>query len=105
MVDEARSRSADRPDATFLLADAARLPFSSSAFDAAWVKRTLMHIARPAIVMHEMVRVVRPGGRIVAVEPDLECVLLDSGIVDATRKLLGFDAAGYANPWAGRQLG
>ena len=51
-----------------------------------------------------MARVVRPGGRIVAVEPDLEVVLLDSAMVDVTRTLLALHAAGYANPWAGRQL-
>jgi SAM-dependent methyltransferase len=104
MVNEARSRSAGRPGVTFLVADAGRLPFHDSAFDAAWAKRTLMHIASPASVMGELVRVVRPGGRIVAVEPDLEVVLLDSGMVDVTRKLLTLHAAGYANPWAGRQL-
>ena len=94
MVKEATSRSAGRPGVSFLLADAGRLPFASSAFDAAWVKRTLMHIASPASVIGEMVRVVRPGGRIVAVEPDMEGVLLDSGMVDVTRKLLALHAAG-----------
>jgi SAM-dependent methyltransferase len=104
MVNEARSRSAGRPGVTFLVADAGRLPFLDSAFDAAWVKRTFMHLASPASVMDEMVRVVRPGGRIVAVEPDLEVVLLDSGMVEVTRKVLALHATGYANPWAGRQL-
>ena len=104
MVNEARSRSAGRAGVTFLVADACRLPFPDSAFDAAWVKRTLMHIASPARVIGEMVRVVKPGGRIVAVEPDLEVVLLDSGMVDVTRKLLALHAAAYANPWAGRRL-
>jgi len=104
MVSEARSRSTGHPGVTFLVADAGRLPFLDSAFDAAWVKRTFMHIASPVSVMGEMVRVVRPGGRVVAVEPDLEVVLLDSGMVEVTRKLLALHAAGYANPRAGRQL-
>jgi hypothetical protein len=51
-----------------------------------------------------LVRVSRPGARVVAVEPDLEALLLDSGIVDVTRKVLALHAAAYANPWARRQL-
>jgi SAM-dependent methyltransferase len=104
MAAEARSRSAGRAGATFLVADAARLPFVDSAFDAAWVKRALMHMESPADAMREMARVVRRGGRVVAVEPDLEVVLLDSSMVEVTRRLLELHAAGYANPWAGRQL-
>jgi ubiquinone/menaquinone biosynthesis C-methylase UbiE len=64
MVSEATSRSAWRGDVTFLAADARRLPFRASAFDAAWVKRTLMHVADPAGAVGELARVVRPGGRI-----------------------------------------
>jgi SAM-dependent methyltransferase len=104
MAAEARSRSAGHPGVTFLVGDAARLPFHDSAFDAAWVKRALMHMASPADAMREMARVVRRGGRVVAVEPDLEVVLLDSAMMDVTRRLLALHADGYANPWAGRQL-
>ena len=105
MASVARSRSAGRPGSTFLAADGGRLPFLDGAFDAAWVKRTLMHVANPATVMGEIVRVVRPGGRVVAVEPDLEVLLLDSGMLEVTRTVLARHAARYANPWAGRQLG
>lgn len=49
-------------------------------------------------------RVVRPGGRVAVVEPDSEVVLLDSGLVDVTRRLLAYRAGGYACAWAGRQL-
>ena len=54
--------------------------------------------------MVELARVVRPGGRIVAVEPDHEVVLIDSGLVDAARRVLARRATGYASPWVGRQL-
>lgn len=100
MVEEAQSRSAGRPGVTFRVGDASSLPFPDASFDAGWVKRTLMHIAEPARVIAEMVRVIRPGGRVVAVEPDLEVVLL----VEVTRKVLARRAAGYANAWAGRRL-
>lgn len=54
--------------------------------------------------IREMVRVVRPDGRVVAVEPDSEVLLLDSGLIDITRRILAFRAAGYASPWSGRSL-
>lgn len=50
--------------------DASRLPFPDASFDAAHCERVLMHLDDPTIVLREMRRVVRPGGRVVAVEPD-----------------------------------
>ena len=63
-----------------------------------------MHIANPAPVLREIVRVVKPGGRVVAVEPDLELVLIDSGMADVTRKVLAIQADAYNNASIGRQL-
>ena len=104
MVRESRSRSAGRDGLTFLVAEAGHLPFADSAFDAVWVKRTLMHLTDPGGAIVEMARVVRPDGRVVMVEPDSEIVLLDSDQTDVTRRLLAYRAGGYACPWAGRQL-
>jgi SAM-dependent methyltransferase len=104
MAQESVSRSAGRDGLAFVVAEAGRLPFAGSAFDAAWVKRTLMHLADPGGAIAEMARVVRPGGRVVAVEPDSEVLLLDSGLPDVTRRLFAYRAGSYACPWAGRQL-
>ena len=104
MAAEARSRSAGRGGLDFAAGDAARLPFAAATFDAAWVKRTLMHVPDPAAAVAELARVVRPGGTIVAVEPDLEVVLVDSGLAATTRRVLARRADGYASPWVGRQL-
>jgi SAM-dependent methyltransferase len=51
-------------------ADARRLPFADRSFDAAHCERLLMHLEDPNTALTEMVRVVRPGGRIVVAEPD-----------------------------------
>ncbi|HET8627867.1 MAG TPA: methyltransferase domain-containing protein [Thermomicrobiales bacterium] len=50
--------------------DAYRLPFPDASFDAAHCERVLMHLADPTAALREMRRVVRPGGRVVAVETD-----------------------------------
>jgi ubiquinone/menaquinone biosynthesis C-methylase UbiE len=104
MVRESRSRSAGRDGLAFLVADAGQLPVRRLVVRQARVKRTLMHLADSSGVIAEMARVVRPGGRVVVVEPDSEVVLLDSGLVDVTRRLLAYRATGYADPWAGRQV-
>jgi SAM-dependent methyltransferase len=104
MAAGATSRSAGHAGLEFVAAAATCLPFGDATFDAAWVKRTLMHLPSPATAVAELARVVRSDGRIVAVEPDLEVVLIDSGLVETTRRVLGQRAATYAGPWVGRQL-
>lgn len=55
---------------TVLEGDAYRLPFPDASFDAAHCERVLMHLADPVAALRELRRVVRPGGRVVVVEPD-----------------------------------
>ena len=57
--------------------------------------------AGPAAVVIEAVRVLKPGGRLVAVEPDLEALLLDSAMPQTTATIVGLSANGYANPGRG----
>ena len=47
-----------------------RLPYPDASFDAAHCERVLMHLDDPTAALREMRRVVQPGGRVVAVEPD-----------------------------------
>ncbi|HVR72210.1 MAG TPA: class I SAM-dependent methyltransferase [Vicinamibacteria bacterium] len=52
-----------------LAADATRLPFPAAAFDAIAAVDLVHHLDRPAAFFEEARRVLRGGGRIVAVEP------------------------------------
>lgn len=54
----------------YAVADACHLPFSDGAFDSTFCVAVLQHIRNVAEALREFVRVTRPGGRIVAVEPD-----------------------------------
>ncbi len=47
-----------------------RLPFSDSSFDVIFTKSVLEHIHRPANILNECHRVLKPGGRIIAMVPD-----------------------------------
>ena len=69
------------------MADAQNLPFADAEFDAARIERTLQHLADPARAVREMVRVVRPGGRVVAFEPDWETLCAAGGGVATLRAL------------------
>jgi ubiquinone/menaquinone biosynthesis C-methylase UbiE len=65
---EARRRAADFPNVSFVEADARELPFESGSFDLTATLRTLHHIRRPELVVAELARVTRPGGRILVAD-------------------------------------
>ena len=56
--------------AGFAAADACRLPFPDATFDSTFTVAVLQHIGDVPGAVRELARVTRPGGRIVAVEPD-----------------------------------
>ena len=56
--------------ASFAAADACSLPFPDGTFDSTFCVAVLQHVADTGAALREFVRVTRPGGRIVAVEPD-----------------------------------
>ncbi len=70
-MDEARQRAKARGiDAAYQVANAETLPFDDASFDLVTCQTVLMHVADPAAVIAEMVRVLRPGGRLLAAEPN-----------------------------------
>lgn len=64
----------------------------------------LQHLAGPDQALNEMVRVLRPGGHILAVDRDWGMVALDSVDPVTTRVALDRACAGIRNGWIGRQL-
>lgn len=63
MLDRARADTAD-PRADYVLGDAARMPFDDASFDAVTCLGALYLVEDAEAVMDELVRVVRPGGRV-----------------------------------------
>jgi SAM-dependent methyltransferase len=68
LLELARERAAGHPNVTFVEGDAERLPFDDGSFDLAGTLRTLHHVPRPELVLAELVRVTRPGGRLLVVD-------------------------------------
>jgi SAM-dependent methyltransferase len=70
-VREAKVTTAARGvDASFAVGDAVALPFADDAFDSTFCVAVLQHLRSPGQALAEFARVTRPGGRILAVEPD-----------------------------------
>jgi demethylmenaquinone methyltransferase/2-methoxy-6-polyprenyl-1,4-benzoquinol methylase len=57
-----------RPDLAFVAGDATALPFADGAFDAVTISFGLRNVADPDAALGEMLRVTRPGGRLVVCE-------------------------------------
>jgi ubiquinone/menaquinone biosynthesis C-methylase UbiE len=68
LLEQAQKRAERVPNASFVEGDATKLPFDYGSFDLAGTLRTLHHIARPELAMAELVRVTRPGGRVLVVD-------------------------------------
>jgi ubiquinone/menaquinone biosynthesis C-methylase UbiE len=67
MIDEAgrRAEEAGLENTRFVEGDMAALPFADEPFDVAVSRYVFHHLENPLVVLREMARVTRPGGRIV----------------------------------------
>ncbi len=104
MIEEARAKSSGVVGLTFEVADIAALPFDDASFDACRVDRVLQHIGDPAKALREMVRVLRPGGVLVAYDNDWETLTVDAPDRVTTRTVLNAWCDRFPSGWIGRQL-
>lgn len=68
LLAHARKRAAAFGNVELVEADAAALPFPAESFDLAATIRTLHHVPRPELVIAELARVTRPGGRVLVID-------------------------------------
>jgi ubiquinone/menaquinone biosynthesis C-methylase UbiE len=104
LVEEARRRTPPDQDARFELARAEELPFENEIFDGVRTERTLQHVDDLGAAIGEMWRVAKPGGKVVALEPDWDTLVIDAGPLASTRAVTRAWADGIRNPVAGRQV-
>jgi ubiquinone/menaquinone biosynthesis C-methylase UbiE len=105
MIAEARRRSSQLSDKVdFMVGDAHELEFADGAFAACWSERVLQHLADPARAFSQMVRVIRPGGRIVVFEPDHSTLVIDAADRATTRTIVLALADAIRSSWIGRSL-
>ena len=105
LITEAVRRGADQGlPVKFEVGDAQALRFPDNSFDAVRTERMLMHVPDPSRALAEMARVLKPGGRMVVCEFDLESQFCDSPLKDTTRKIALSFCDGVKNGWIGRCL-
>jgi ubiquinone/menaquinone biosynthesis C-methylase UbiE len=105
MVSEALRRAQGlNLNVDFRVGDACDLPFPDASFDACRAETVLQHVPEPDVAFAEMVRVVKPGGRIVLLDMDLGTLVIDSDDQATTTKVLDWAANATINGWIGRQL-
>jgi len=81
------------------------LPFQDASFDGVFAARLLLHVEEPQLVLNELVRVVRPGGRVVVMDWDYDTVAMDHSNRELTRRLMHWRCDHHGgNNWSGRQL-
>jgi ubiquinone/menaquinone biosynthesis C-methylase UbiE len=105
MIAEAKKRhvSSELP-VEFVEGDAQNLTFPDASFDRCRTERMLMHLDDPEKALAEMVRVVRPGGKVVVFDFDWDAVFVDSPYKETTRKIVHAFSDGIKHGWIGRSL-
>lgn len=105
MVAEARRRFAQSDAALELqVGDATALPFENGAFDASRADRVFMFVREPQRALAEMVRVTKPGGRIVVTEGDIGTHSIDAADDVTTRAVVAALSERSPNGRIGRRL-
>jgi len=104
MLKVAKAQSA-HPTLRFEQGDATALQYEDGRFDHAVAARLLMHVPHPHVVLGELRRVVRPGGRLALLERDWGTFAVDHSDRVLTRRIMDWrcDTIDGDN-WMGRKL-
>jgi ubiquinone/menaquinone biosynthesis C-methylase UbiE len=87
-----------------LIADARSLPCRASCFDASRSDRLFQHVPNASAVLAEMVRVTKPGGRIVVTDADWGTLSIDTPERKIERKICRALPDLLPNGYMGREL-
>lgn len=98
-----RATQSEFPPA-FARTDASLLPFPNATFDAAMVSRVLIHTPRPDVVLNEVVRVIRPGGRVVVFDVDADALLFSGPDLALNRTMVRVLGDSFRSGRVGRRL-
>jgi len=104
LVDRARRRAKDVPNVEYRVGDLGSLPFDDGTFDAAYSERAFIHLDNPEAAMLELHRVLRPGGRLVIVDPDHSRTAIDADDAELAELLTARLDRSMANIRSGRRL-
>ena len=95
------------PNLTYIQGDAHNIKADSESFDLVYGRYILEHVASPAMVLREMRRVLKPGGRVVLCENDISTLRVDPPATYFERVWDAFAQAQLrlgGDPFVGRKL-
>jgi ubiquinone/menaquinone biosynthesis C-methylase UbiE len=104
MIEEARLRLPASVNVAFREGDARALPFRDSSFSRCRIDRTLQHIEGADMVLREMVRVLKPGGLLLAYDNDWGTFSINGTDEETTRIIERYWCDSFTNRWIGRYL-
>lgn len=81
----------------FVRSEPLKLPFADGAFDAAYATEVIEHCDRPEDWLRELIRVVRPGGKILLTTPNYDSTalkFLEATALEAVARVQGFTRKG-----------
>ena len=88
----------------FVRADAHRLDFPDATFNGCRAERLLQHATMPGRVLAELVRVAKPGGRVVIWESELDMLVFDAPDRATSRAMARYICDGFKSGAIGHQL-
>ncbi|MFA6564323.1 MAG: methyltransferase domain-containing protein [Verrucomicrobiia bacterium] len=105
MISKAWSRDlAARLPVGFLVGDIKALPFANHSFARCRVDRVLQHIREPQRAIVELVRILEPGGLLLAYDNDWGTFAIASEAIQTTRAIERFWRSSFTNSGIGRDL-
>lgn len=105
MIEESIRRSAGGPQSVhFKVAPVEATGFPDATFDAIRSDRLFQHVPDPAAALQELVRVLKPGGRIAVSDTDWGSLIIDAPESAAMTAYLSFTESWVKHPRSGRRL-
>ncbi|MDB1123804.1 methyltransferase domain-containing protein [Vibrio algarum] len=105
MIEEATIRYGVKyPQINFITASVEHLPFKNNTYSATHCERLLCHLPSPNTAIEEIIRVTKPGGRVVVTEADYGTTIIHSDLLALTERLVNLLCISITNHRIGRQL-
>jgi ubiquinone/menaquinone biosynthesis C-methylase UbiE len=104
MLAAARERHDEALDVTYERADVTGLPYADGTFDAVRIERVLQHVPDTARACAEMARVLKPGGRVLALDTDWGSLAVDLADTALAERCLAHTTQRFVQPRAGLTL-
>ena len=78
---------------TFRCSSIYQLEFENSFFDRCRADKTFQHLSDPRAALKEMIRVTKPGGKIIIADPDHDSLIIDTPFTDVNQRFTRFRSA------------